>query len=242
MRRGLAASGRALRFPSVQMFVGVVLPFMVMIFEEFLGASDAALGLLESPEVAAGWGSASACEGFTVGGLAAHLAWQVESARWAVESERPAAGAEVTPLTEHYARALWVGADLDAPVNTGIRDTGEKRAAPGAVEVARSARAAREVLAGVFGSLSPQEVVAVPWIEGRAMTAEDVLATRVLELLIHTDDLAVSVGVATPAASDAAYARVIGILTGVSVRRFGALAVLRGLSRAERAPESISAF
>lgn len=224
------------------MFGGVVLRFMVMIFEEFLAAADAAIGLLESAEVAAGWASASACEGFTVGGLSAHLGWQVQSARWAVESERPAAGVEVTALTEHYARAAWVGAELDAPVNAGIRDTGESRAAAGAVEVARSTREARDVLAAVFGVLSPGEVVAVPWIEGRAMSAEDVLATRVLELLVHTDDLAVSVGVATPAASDAAYGRVIGILAGVSVRRFGALAVLRGLSRTERAPQSISAF
>jgi hypothetical protein len=109
--------GVGVRFPSVQMFAGLVFRFMVNIFEEFLSASDAALGLLESGEVAAGWGSASACEGFTVGGLSAHLGWQVQSARWAVESERPAAGARVTPLAEHYARALWVGADVDAPVN-----------------------------------------------------------------------------------------------------------------------------
>jgi hypothetical protein len=224
------------------MFVRVVLPFMVMIFDEFLGAADAALGLLESAEVAAGWGAASACEGFTVGGLAAHLGWQVQSARWAVESERPAAGAEVTPLAEHYARALWVGAGLDAPVNVGIRDSGEERAVAGVVEVARSTREARVVLAGAFGSLSPREVVAVPWVPGRAMTVEDVLATRVLELLVHGDDLAVSVGVATPAASDAAYERVVGILAGISVRRHGGLAVVRGLARAERAPASISAF
>lgn len=170
---------------------------MTMIFEEFLSAADAAIGLLGSAEVAAGWGSASACEGFTVGGLSAHLGWQVQSARWAVESERPGAGAGVTSLTEHYARAAWVGAELDAPVNAGIRDTGERRAASGAAEQARLAREARDALAGAFAGLSPGEVVAVPWIEGRAMTARDVLATRVLELLIHTDDLAVSVGVAT---------------------------------------------
>lgn len=215
---------------------------MVMIFEEFLAAADAAAGLLESDEVAAGWGSASACAGFTVGGLSAHLGWQVQSARWAVESGRPAAGAEVTSLTEHYARAAWVGAGLDAPVNSGIRESGEQRAESGAAEQARLTREARDALGAAFGGLSPLEVVAVPWIEGRAMTLADLLATRVLELLIHTDDLAVSVGVATPLASDAAYERVIGVLSGIAVRRFGPLAVLRGLSRAERAPESISAF
>jgi hypothetical protein len=215
---------------------------MVQIFEDFLAAADAALVLLGSDEVAGRWEEPSACEGFTVGGLAAHLGWQVQSARWAVESGRPAAGAVVTPLTAHYEQAVWVAADLDAPVNQGIRDTGEKRALAGAGEVLRLTREARDFLAGRFGSLSPDEVIAVPWIEGRAMAAGDVLATRVLELLIHADDLAASVGVDTPRASDSAYALVIGILAPLAVRRHGPVAVLRALSRAERAPATVSAF
>jgi uncharacterized protein (TIGR03083 family) len=224
------------------MFVGVVFPFMAMIFDDFLSASGAALGLLESPEVAARWEEPSACEGFTVGGMAAHLGWQVQSARLAVEAPRPEAGAAVTDLTGHYGQAAWLGADLDAPVNAGIRDAGQERAQSGPAEQARLTREAREALGKAFVALDPQEVIAVPWIAGRAMTAHDVLATRVLELVIHTDDLAVSVGVPTPLASDAAYERVVGILAGVSMRRFGPLPLLRALSRAERAPESVAVF
>lgn len=215
---------------------------MAMIFEDFLAAADAAIGLLESAEVAGRWAEPSACEGFTVGGLAAHLGWQVQSARWAVESERPATGAVVTELTAHYERAAWVGADLDAPVNAGIRATGEQRAEAGAAEVAALTRDARAYLAEAFRSLTPDQVISMPWIEGRAMTLADVLATRVLELLIHGDDLAVSVGVATPLAPESAYARVIGLLAPLAVRRHGPIPVLRALSRAERAPQTISAF
>ena len=224
------------------MFVGVVFRFMTTIFEDFLSAADVAVSLLESGEVTGRWAGPSACEGFTVGGLAAHLGWQVQSARWAVESGRPESGAVVTGLTAHYEQAAWVGADVDAPVNAGIRDNGEKRAEAGAAEVSRLTREARDYLAGHFGSLTPDEVVAVPWIEGRAMTLGDLLATRVLELLIHADDLAVSVGLETPRASDSGYARVIGILAPLAVRRHGPLPVLRALSRWERAPESVSAF
>lgn len=224
------------------MFGRVVLRFVAMIFDDFLAASDAAVGLLESDEVAAGWAGQSACEGFTVGGLAAHLAWQVTSARWALESDRPAADAAVTGLTGHYEQALWLGASLDSPVNTGIRDSGEQRAEAGAPEVARLTKEALAALRELLLSFTPEDVIAVPWIEGRAMTAGDVLTTRVLELLIHCDDLAVSVGVATPEAPDSAYERVIGLLGRVAVRRHGALPVLRALSRAERAPESIAAM
>ncbi|HTJ69299.1 MAG TPA: maleylpyruvate isomerase N-terminal domain-containing protein [Actinospica sp.] len=215
---------------------------MAKIFDDFLAASDAAIVLLASAEVTGRWAEPSACEGFTVGGLAAHLGWQVQSARWAVESGRPEPGAAVTALLSHYEQAAWIGADLDAPVNAGIRDTGEKRAEAGAAEVLRLTREAREYLSAQFASLAPEDVIAMPWIEGRAMAAGDVLATRVLELLIHTDDLAVSVGVETPQASDSAYARVIGLLAPLAVRRHGAVPVLRALSRAERAPESVSAF
>jgi uncharacterized protein (TIGR03083 family) len=215
---------------------------MVKIFDDFLAASDAAIVLLASTEVTGRWAEPSACEGFTVGGLAAHLGWQVQSARWAVQSARPEPGAAVTALIAHYEHAAWIGADLEAPVNAGIRDTGEKRAEAGAAEVLRLTREARAYLAERFESLSPDEVIAVPWIEGRAMTAEDVLGTRVLELLIHTDDLAVSVGLETPRAPESAYARVIGLLAPLAVRRHGPIPVLRALSRAERAPGTVSAF
>ncbi|HET9172898.1 MAG TPA: maleylpyruvate isomerase N-terminal domain-containing protein [Actinospica sp.] len=215
---------------------------MAEIFEDFLTAADAALGLLESAEVTGRWVEPSACAGFTVGGLAAHLAWQVQSAAWAVGCERPKPDAVVTGLPAHYEQAAWVGADADAPVNAGIRDSGEQRAQAGPGEVLRLAREARAALAAAFTGLLPQEVIAMPWIEGRAMTAGDVLSTRVLELLIHTDDLAVSVGVETPRATDSAYERLFALLMPLSVRRHGPIAVLRALSRAERAPESVSAF
>ena len=109
--------------------------------------------------------------------------------------------------------------------------------------MARLTRESRDYLATQFESLTPdEELVALPWIKDRVMTLEDFLTTRLLELVIHTDDLAVSVGVPTPQAPDSAYERVIALLTQLAVRRHGQVAVLRALSRAERAPESISAL
>lgn len=226
------------------MFGRVVFRFVDTIFEDFLAAADAAAGLLASDEVAARWGGASALAGFTVGGLAAHLGWQVQSARWALASPRPDAGARVTSVAEHYAQAAWVGAGLDDPVNVGIRDAGEGRARAGAAEQVELTRAARRECAELLGSpdLSAQTVVAVPWIEGRAMTARDVLTTRLMELVVHGDDLAVSLGVATPAYPATAFETVNGLLVRVAAARHGSLAVLRALARAERAPASIAAF
>jgi hypothetical protein len=194
--------------------------------------------------VAARWGEASALAGFTVGGLTAHLGWQVQSAALALAAVRPEPGAEVTGLLEHYARAAWVGAAADAPVNVGIRDAGEERARAGAAEQAELTRTAREQCAALLAApgFGPETVIAVPWIEGRAMTAGDVLTTRLMELVVHGDDLAVSLGVATPSYPGSAFETVNDLLVRVAAARHGSLAVLRALARAERAPASIAAF
>jgi hypothetical protein len=68
------------------------------------------------------------------------------------------------------------------------------------------------------------------------------LLTRLMELAVHSDDLAASVGLPTPELPPSAMEFVLGLLTQLSVRRHGATAVLRTLSRAERAPATITAF
>jgi hypothetical protein len=83
--------------------------------------------------------------------------------------------------------------------------------------------------------------VFLPWA-GWSLSLPDFLLTRMMEIAVHSDDLAVSVDVATPALSDDALRPVLGLLSDLAVRRHGAAAVLRALSRAERAPASIAAF
>jgi len=59
---------------------------------------------------------------------------------------------------------------------------------------------------------------------------------------VHSDDLAASVDLPTPDFPDDAIAPVLGLLTGVAVRRHGQAALVRALSRPQRAPDSVSAF
>jgi hypothetical protein len=75
-----------------------------------------------------------------------------------------------------------------------------------------------------------------PW----SVSLDDLVLTRLIEVVVHCDDLAISVGVPTPALPGTD--TVVATLARIAVRRHGPVAVLRGLSRAERAPESISAF
>ncbi|SES42311.1 hypothetical protein SAMN04487818_113124 [Actinokineospora terrae] len=59
---------------------------------------------------------------------------------------------------------------------------------------------------------------------------------------MHADDLAVSVDLPTPEFPDHTNAVVIELLSTLAARRHGAVSVIRALSRAERAPSTITAF
>jgi hypothetical protein len=63
-----------------------------------------------------------------------------------------------------------------------------------------------------------------------------------METVVHADDLAVSVGLTTPEFPEPVVHAVLGLLSAVAVDRHGQSAVVRALSRPQRAPGSVSAF
>jgi Mycothiol maleylpyruvate isomerase N-terminal domain len=207
--------------------------------EAYLTAAGSAADLIDQPAVTAAWARPSALTGFTVGGLAEHLAFQVV---FAVETlRRPAPTGEVVSLLGHYGKVSWIGADIDAEANVAIRRGGETAAAEGpAALTARVSAAVRELC-----DLVPKEPAdrlvhppSGPW----RLRLDDFLVTRMMEIAVHSDDLAASVGIATPDLPDAVLDPVFGLLTRLSIRRHGSVALLRALSRAERAPSSVTAF
>ena len=207
--------------------------------DAYLAAAESAADLIDSPAVAAAWGRPSALTGFTVGGLAEHLAHQVLAVPATLR--KPAPTGEVVTLLGHYGRVTWIGADLDADVNVAIRRGGEDAAGEGPAALAgRIHNAVRELCEVLPGEPADRvvEPPAGPW----ALLLDDFLVTRMMEIAVHSDDLAASVGLATPALPDAVLDPVFALLTRLSIRRHGTVALLRALSRAERAPASVTAF
>ncbi|HKT01947.1 MAG TPA: maleylpyruvate isomerase N-terminal domain-containing protein [Rugosimonospora sp.] len=144
-------------------------------------------------------------------------------------------------LSDHYARVAWLGADVDGEANTGIREGSEREASSGAAVLVAQVR---EVVAQLRQRLPAEpadRVVRLPWT-GWSLSLDDLLVTRMMEIAVHADDLAVSVGVDPPPLPEAVLEPVLDLLCRLSVRRHGPTAVLRALSRAERAPATISAF
>jgi hypothetical protein len=207
--------------------------------DAFLGAARVAADLARRPEVGARWHDESSCAGMSVGGLAFHLGSQTDLAVRLLQagpSDR-----DPIPLAEHYARAAWVRTGHDGEANVGIREGSDAQAeaGPDALAALLDQRLAElpEAL-DAFGSTDP---VLIPW-QGWALTAHDFLVTRMMETVVHSDDLAASVGLDTPRFPDDALAPVLDLLTGLAVRRHGATSVVRALARPQRAPDTIAAF
>jgi hypothetical protein len=123
-------------------------------------------------------------------------------------------------------------ADISDPANQAIRARGEEAAAGGAAALASDARGTLERLTSRLASEAPGRRVRVAG--GLVMTLDEYLRTRVVELVVHADDLAASVGVEPAPPQPATTAVAIDVLVGVARIRHGDMAVLRALARRER--------
>jgi uncharacterized protein (TIGR03083 family) len=213
-----------------------------VVTEIFLASAAVAGRLLRAPELAACWTRPSALAEFRTSGLAGHLARAVLNVERYLD----------TPLTTDdrpldavsYFRPADPDIDdadaLSAAVHRTVRERGEQDAAGGPADLADRYDAARARLAVRLPGLPPDQPVLM---FGRAvLPLQECLVTRLVELVVHTDDLAVSLGLPTPAFGDDADDLVITTLVRMARRRHGTLPVLRALARRERAPAHIAAF
>jgi hypothetical protein len=195
--------------------------------------------LLARPEVAAAWDEPSALAEWKVSGLAGHLGDQAPLVVRLLSAEE----SDLEPITldEHYRRAAWVGAAVDDDVSVDIRAAGERDAADGVAALLARVREACAALPAVLAATSPRRAVLIPW-QGWALRRDDFLVVRMMEVAVHSDDLAASVRVEPPALPWEVLGPVMGLLTRLAVGRHGQSAVVAALSRAERAPARINAF
>jgi hypothetical protein len=161
------------------------------------------------------WEEPSSLEAMTVGALAGHLLRSVTTlAGYLAE---PPAGFE--DLIDPAGYLLSIDGSLEprrprprlrSAQAIRRRATDEAQGGPGRV-LARWDGAVEE-LSGRLATEPPTRAVRV--LDGRIMLVDDYLVTRLIEMLIHADDLAVSIGAETPAFPAAAWQRVIDTLVG----------------------------
>ncbi len=207
--------------------------------DDFLTTARIALGLMRSPQVAEHWEKPSALPEFGVSGLVGHIGYQALPLPAMISA--PVGDEPVVSLMEHYARAKWTELDVESEFHTRIRAGGEKLAAEG-----RAALCDRfeQTLAELEKTLPGQEnrPVRMPHWGPWAVSLDEYLVSRLMEFVVHCDDLAVSVGADTPEFPRQVNETVIDLLTRMALNKHSAVDVVRAFSRKERAPQDITAF
>ena len=195
----------------------------------FEDASEAAARLLAQPEVSEHWTHASALPLFGVAALAGHLLRGITVVESYLEGPEPE-GEAVSASA--YFHVLGLSSDVTTPANEAIRARGADTASLGAAHVAADAAAAATRLSARLRALPPDRRMRV--IGGVVITLDEYLCTRVVELVVHGDDLATSIGLVLPDLAPTTTAVAIDTLVGVARLRHGDVSVLRGLARRER--------
>lgn len=203
----------------------------------FLTAAQIGLELVQRPEVGERWTAPSALPKMSVGALACHLGRQVQHAQELLT--RPTSLRPLCSVDEHYRRAAWVtSSSPDDPANDRGADDAEAELGPLALH--RRTSDALKKVALLLSNGTAHDVVLIPW-QGWALRRSDFLLTRLLETVVHTDDLAVSVELPTPEYPEEVFTPVRDLLVRLAVERHGQSAVISTLARRERA-RAISAF
>jgi hypothetical protein len=210
-----------------------------VIVDSYLASVAAASPLLRCDELAHRWNRPSALADFAVSGLAGHLTYTVFN----VELFLDAPSLPDVPTVDAVRYYLTAGdpdTPTDDPVKQRIRRRSDERATAGPVALADSFDEALKRLAVRLPTLDPAMAVAV--FDRWMLRLDQFLLTRMIELAVHLDDLAVSLDVPTPPIPDEAADLVVVTLARIAHGRRGTLPVLRALSRRERASALATAF
>ena len=184
--------------------------------------------LIASEEIMSAWHRPSLLEGMTVGALSAHLVRAAGSVLAYLDRTDPAAEPDdelLTPVT-------YFQAAIEAPIHDRIKEVSAAEAAVGPHDVLVECRRVASELRRRLPTEPTDRLVGA--LGGRMLRLDDYCRTRFIEVMIHIDDLAASVGTPTPEFDARATGEIIDILIGIARRRHGDWPLIHALARADR--------
>ncbi len=193
-----------------------------------LEAAGVASEVMARPEVEQRWDEPSALDGMTVGSLAAHLVRATGATLAYLDRTDP----DVVPDGDLLTPTTYFHFAVDSPIHSQIRDVSASESEIGFRATIDKFSVLLETMAHRFDSEPEDRLVAA--LQGRLMTLDDFCRTRLIEILLHLEDLAVSVGLERPPTNPAATAIVVDIVTGIARHVHGDWTVLHALARKER--------
>jgi hypothetical protein len=194
----------------------------------FLSTADVVLDAVGDDAVGAAWEQPSVLEEQTVGGLAGHLA---RAGGWVV-ADYLGAGVPDGPPTFDSAAAYYaalLGATTEEQ-HQAIRARGAAIAAEGQSHAVSTLADALQRLHAELPSVPDEQLIAV--IGGVVLRFDHYLATRLVEQVVHLDDLARSIGRDPWPVPEEAVAVALSVGVDLGRRRFGDAAIVRAVYRA----------
>ena len=167
----------------------------------------------------------------TVGEVAGHLS---HSGVFIVEE---ALAKTLMPAgTALSASRILSGAPLDAhdPKHDDVRTVAASQSAKGQTDLVDRLRSSVQRIEPELMQRDADAIVAFPWGAGVPMTMREFLRSRVVELVVHLDDLAVSVEIDDLKLSSTTVVLACEVGVAIDVERYGANEVLRALFRRQR--------
>lgn len=205
----------------------------------FVEAAEAFAQLLDVPLLEARWDQPSALEGYTVGAVTGHVTAELTHLESLLDRTAPA-DLKVIRLGRYYAGMRIDGpADAARPVHTAVRDMSIRAAEGGAAATAAAFHATLERLAKRVVVDDEDRLLDLRPLAPVAIRLADFMQTRVMELVVHADDLAVSLDVPTPAFSADTMGVALHVLMATARASHGDLALIRTLARNERASADV---
>lgn len=199
--------------------------------QTYLEAAAAAVDGFADPVLLEQWDEPSALADMTVGALVAHTARALSTVRRYLGGPAPERDPQLLDAPSYLLTVLPEG---DDSVNEAVRERAADDARAGHEQVLRVATDDLASLRRTLPHLSAGHVLSV--LDGAVMTLDEYLATRIVELVVHHDDILASVGEAPRRdMPDDAGAVAVAVLAEVARRRSSTQAMITALSRRERA-------
>lgn len=198
-----------------------------------IDSSVVAATLVSSRQVRDQWGQPSELAGMTVGALAAHLV----RATGATLAYLDRTDLDKKPERELLSKVSCFDAAVDSPIHNRIKEVSADEASAGHKQVAAQATQVAESLAERLPNESVDRLVGA--LGDRMLTLDDFCRTRMIEIGMHVDDLAHSVGVPTPELSADVTAEILDIVVGIGRIRHGDWPIIHAPARSERSTTQV---
>jgi len=197
----------------------------------FLEMGNTVGNLLKHPDVETNWDEASALEHMTVGALAAHLGRAFTTA-WLYRQADECVMEEDIDASQYFFRAFNQPDEDLAELNANVAQRAADDAEPGVVAVRElHDRTVTELRTRLIGEPAERGIEVFGNV---CMPLDSYLVTRMVEAIIHSDDLAYSLGIDTPTFAPDVVDIVMVALLGMARERHGDVSMLREFARGER--------